>query len=655
MFSRMSVTELYNAAMSHHQAGRLAEAEAGYRQVLAIEPRHMPALQAFAILMHQAGRTGQAISLLREAARIDPAAADCQNNLGALLASEKQWAEALAAFERAVSLGARFPQTFNNIGGALRELGRVNEAVTAYRTAISLRPDYAEAHSNLASMLLEQGNAREALEHGRRAVSLRSDLPEAQNSLGSALRASGEVDGAISAFSKAAALRPDWPEVINNLGSVLQEARRIDEAVNCYRRALAIRNDSRIWDNLLVAMQAQDSVTLEQIHREHVRWNELNARTLKPSLTPHVEGRPREGARRLRIGYVSPDFKEHPVGRQVLPVLANHDHAAFEVICYSDVRRPDEMTRRFTALADRWVDASNLNDQQLAQRISQDGIDILVDLALHTIHNRMLVFARKPAPIQITWAGYPGTTGLETMDYRLSDPYLDPLAENRDAFYSETTVRLPNCFWVFDAGSPAPAVGELPASGNGYLTFGCLSNFSKITDDTLRSRWAPVLRRVPGSRLLVLAPRGSARRALAENDAFRGIDPDRIQFVDRRPRIDYLGTYNQIDICLDTYPYNGHMTTLDALWMGAPMVTMAGQTPFSRGGASILANVGLSELVARDSEAFIDIAVSLAVNLPRLAEIRSTLRQRMTASPLTDAVRFARDIEAAYRRMWQGR
>ena len=651
----MTTEELFNSALALHQAGRAREAEPIYRRVLSLDPAHSGALQALAILSYQAGRASEAISMLREAARINPGAADCQNNLGALLASEKQWADALAAFERAVSLGARFPQTFNNIGGALKELGRLNEAVSAYRTAISLRPDYADAHSNLASVLLEQGNVQEALEHGRRAVSLRSDLPEAQNSLGSALRALGDVDGAIDAFAKAAALRPDWPEVINNLGSVLQEARRLDEAVDCYRRALAIRNESRIWDNLLVAMQAQDSVTLEQIHREHVRWNELNARPLKPSLTRHVNPGPREGARRLRIGYVSPDFKEHPVGRQVLPVLANHDHAAFEVICYSDVRRPDEMTRRFTALADRWVDASNLNDQQLAQRAQEDGIDILVDLALHTIHNRMLVFARKPAAIQVTWAGYPGTTGLETMDYRLGDPHLDPPAENRDAFYSETTIRLPNCFWVFDAGSAAPAVGDLPAAGNRYITFGCLNNFSKITDETLRSRWAPVLRQVPNSRLVVLAPRGSARRGLAEVLASAGIHPDRIQFVDRRPRIDYLGTYNQIDICLDTYPYNGHMTTLDALWMGAPMVTMTGQSPFSRGGASILANAGLSDLVARDSRAFIDIAVSLAADLPRLAEVRSTLRQRMQASPLTDAVRFARDIEAAYRGMWQGR
>ena len=269
--------------------------------------------------------------------------------------------------------------------------------------------------------------------------------------------------------------------------------------------------------------------------------------------------------------------------------------------------------------------------------------------------NRLLVFARKPAPVQVTWAGYPGTTGLETVDYRLSDPHLDPLAENRDAFYSEKTIRLPNCFWLLDPDSPALPVDELPARRNGFITFGCLSNFSKITDETLRSRWALIMLKVPDSRLLVLAPRGSGRRALLESDAFKGIHPDRIQFVDRRPRLDYLAMYNQIDICLDTYPYNGHMTTLDALWMAVPMVSMAGQTAFSRGGASILGNLGLPELVTRDSGTFVEIAVSLARDFPRLANLRSTLRERMRASPLTDAVRFARDIEAAYRQMWRAR
>ena len=208
-------------------------------------------------------------------------------------------------------------------------------------------------------------------------------------------------------------------------------------------------------DNLLVAIQAQEGITSEQIHLEHVRWNQLHGRPLKGSLQPHVNPGPREHDRRLRIGYVSPDFKEHPVGRLVLPVVANHDRSTFEVFCYSDVRKADALTDRFRTLADHWVEAVNLDDQQLAQRVRQDGIDILVDLALHTIHNRMLVFARKPAPVQVTWAGYPGTTGLETVDYRLSDPSLDPLGENREAFYSEKTIRLPNCFWLLDADSPA--------------------------------------------------------------------------------------------------------------------------------------------------------------------------------------------------------
>jgi predicted O-linked N-acetylglucosamine transferase (SPINDLY family) len=546
----------------------------------------------------------------------------------------------------------------------------LDEAVAAYRTAISMTPQYPDALNNLGTVLLEQGKVPEAIEHSRRALALRPGFPEALNNLGNALRTAGELDAAIDAFNQAVALRPDWVEAINNLGSLLQDTRRIPEAVNCFRRALTIRNDPRVWDNYLVAMQAQDFVTPEQIYAEHVRWNELNAKALKPTAPRHQKPSLKRSGERLRIGYVSPDFTEHPVGRLVLPVLAKHDRLAFETVCYSDVRKPDANTERFRAVADRWVEATSLDDGQLARRIEEDNIDILVDLALHTIYNRMLVFARKPAPVQATWAGYPGTTGLETVDYRLSGPQLDPPStdstsspqagsrqapgEAREGFYSERTIRLPHCFWLFDKSSPASAVNEPPAARNGFVTFGCLNNFSKISDDTLRSRWGPILRQVPDSRLIVLAPHSSARRAMAESEMLRGIDPSRVQFVDRRPRIDYLAIYNQIDIGLDTFPYNGHMTTLDALWMGVPMVSMAGRTAFSRGGASILTSLGMPELVAHDSAGFIEIVTSLARDLPRLCKLRSSLRERMAASPLTDAVRFTRDIEAAYRQMWQG-
>jgi predicted O-linked N-acetylglucosamine transferase (SPINDLY family) len=367
----------------------------------------------------------------------------------------------------------------------------------------------------------------------------------------------------------------------------------------------------------------------------------------------------------LRIGYVSPDFRGHAVGRFLLPLLANHDHGQVEVHCYAAMRVPDEWTSRLRACADVWHDISALTDEQAAEMIRRDKIDILVDLTMHMSGNRLLIFARKPAPVQATFGGYPGSTGLATIGYRLSDGYLemrDGGSENGsggDAQPADPYVEKAIClqsFWCYDPQAmetaAGPRVNPLPASTAGHVTFGCMNGFRKINSRTI-DLWAPVLAAMPDSRLVLMSTPYADRQSVLDRLGKAGIGAERVEFFDLLPRGEYLRSYQRIDIALDALPYNGHTTSLDALWMGVPVVARVGQTIVGRGSLSQLNNLGLPELVARSDEEFARTAIELASDLPRLAALRASLRQRMLDSVLTDAHHFAQGIEAAYRMMWQ--
>ncbi len=353
----------------------------------------------------------------------------------------------------------------------------------------------------------------------------------------------------------------------------------------------------------------------------------------------------------MRLGYISPDFRSHAAAFFTAPLFAAHDRTGFEIFCYSDVIRPDDTTARLRSLVDGWREITGLGHAEVARQIRQDRIDILVDLTMHMAHHRLLVFARKPAPVQACWLAYPGTTGLSTIDYRITDVHLDP-TDADDRCYAEQSIRLPETFWCYDPLDRNPAVNALPAAGNGYVTFGCLNNFCKINPGVLRL-WAGVLRAVDRSRLTILAAEGSHRRQVLDLLAEEGVDRQRVAFVGHRPRPLYLEYYHEIDIGLDTVPYNGHTTSLDSFWMGVPVVTLVGSTVVGRAGLCQLTNLGLPELIAFNPEQYMRIAAELAQDLPRLAAMRTGLRARLQASPLMDAPRFARHLEAAYRKMWR--
>ena len=502
--------------------------------------------------------------------------------------------------------------------------------------------------------------------------------PEAHFNLGKTLKDAGRLDEAAAAYRAAIAIRPDLVEAYNNLGTALKELGDLDGALAAYRQAFALRPDPRTASNLLYLLWFHPAYDAAQIREEHVAWGQSMMASLPPPASapvfpplPSGEGegkseaplprpspQPSPGGKggtatsshhRLKIGYVSADFRQHVVGYNLLPLFREHDRERFEIYCYSNVARPDSMTAQFQSLATVWRDISALGDDDAARLIASDGIDILVDLSLHMSGNRLPVFARKPAPVQATFAGYPGTTGLPTIDYRLTDPYLDP-PENPDECYSERTIRLPHSFWCYQPLSPEPKVNPLPALTNRFITFGCLNNPTKLNPNVL-SLWAEVMRQTPLSRLLLMARPGSHRdRILSFLDAC-GVGRDRVRFADFQPTDRYLATYHQIDVGLDTFPYNGHTTSLDSLWMGVPVVTLAGRTVVGRAGFSQLSNLGLPELAASEPEDFVRIAAALAADLPKLANLRTTLRARMEHSPLMDAKSFAGGIEEAFGRM----
>lgn len=646
-----SLVQMLQSAVQHHQAGRLPQAEALYRQVLRDQPDCADALHMLGVLSLQVRRYDAGVDLIRRAIAVKPDIPETYSNLGYALNNHGLFDQAVAAHRQAIALSPAYPEAHFNLGVALANLGRFDEAAAAHRQAISLRPNYAEAHYNLGNALRNLGRMDEAIAPYRLAIALKPDFPDAHTNLGNALNAAGRPDEAIAAYRQALALKPNFPEAHANLGNALNSAGLLDEAIAAYRQALALNPGlAGAHSTLAYATLFHPACDARSIAEELRRWNHRHAEPLRQFLAPHPNSPLPD--RRLRVGYVSPDFRDHVVGRNVLPIFMHHDRSQFEVFCYAGVARPDPMTEEFRRRADVFRAVSRMPHEALAAQIRADAIDVLVDLTLHMEGNRLLVFARKPAPVQVTFAGYPGSTGLDDIDYRLSDPYLDPPGAD-ESLYSERIVRLPDSFWCYDPLEERDTtVNPLPARDNGVVTLGCLNNFHKVNPDLL-ALWAQVLRQVDGSRLLLLAPVGAARQRTLERLGQERIAPGRIEFVAQLSRRDYLRQYHRIDLGLDTFPYNGHTTSLDSFWMGVPVVTQVGRTVVGRAGWSQLSNLGLPELAGHTPEEFVRIAVDLARDWPRLTELRAALRRRMESSPLMDGVRFARHVEVAYRQMWR--
>ncbi len=646
-----------NVAAFHSNLGRvyralrrIPEAVACYRRALELKPDSNEAHNSLGNALKDQGKLDEAIACYRRALKLKPDFAEAQISLGNALKDQGKLDEAVACYRQALELNPDFAEVHNNLGTALNEQQKLDEAAACFRRALELKPRFAEAHSNLGNALHEQGNLDGALACYRRTLELKPDLAEAHYNLGTALNEQRKLDEAVTCYRRALELKPDFAEAHSNLGGAFKDQAKLDEAVACCRRALELKPDfASAHSNLVYTQLFCPGYDAQTLYEEHCRWNQQHAEPLGKFIQPHDNDCSPD--RRLRIGYLSPNLRNHVVGQNLLPLFRQHDHQRFEIYAYADMRRHDELTVRLKACSDAWRNTAGLTDVQLAQSIREDRIDVLVDLTLHMAHNRLLVFARKPSPVQVTFGGYPGTTGLATIEYRLTDPYLDP-PDLFDHCYSEESIRLPDSFWCYDPLESEPAVNALPATEQGYISFGCFNSFCKVNPLVLKI-WAKLLKAVDRSRLMLLAAEGSHRQHALDLLEHEGVKPDCVTFVANQPRQGYLRYYHGIDIGLDTIPYNGHTTSLDSFWMGVPVVTLVGPTVVGRAGLCQLMNLGLPELAAQTPEQYVHIAVELAQDLSRLGELRATLRDRVQASPLMNAPRFARNVEAAYRKMWQ--
>jgi protein O-GlcNAc transferase len=626
------------------------ETIAAYRAAAAIRPDDPQIHNNLGAALYAAGQVDPAITEFRKALELKPDNAHAMNNLGNALLMKGEVDRAITVYQSAVNLKPDLIDAQMNLAGALNRVGRRDEAMAVNLHIAEVRPDHAQAHLAVGDGYYAQGHWDEAIESYRRAIALRPGDSHLHNSLGHALMARNDLDGAAAAYRGAIELQPDSAVGYNNLGVVLKEQGRLDESLDCCDKAQACAPGSAmIHSNRIYLLSFHPGYDPAALAREQQRWNELHARPLRSSIQPHHNDPSPD--RRLRIGYVSPDLRQHVVGQNLLPLLSQHDHESFQVFCYSSTARPDAFTEQLRPYADFWRNVAKRTDEDLAGIIREDQIDILVDLSAHMAHNRLLVFARKPAPVQVTYLGYCASTGLETMDYRLSDPYLDPLDTDL-SLYSEKTIRLPETYWCYGGAGPTPDPSPPPSAAAGYVTFGCLNNFAKASS-TAQDLWADVLQAVPNSRMIIHSYQGSHLDEVRRRFAAKGVAPERLEFIGKQPWSKYVATYGRIDIALDPTPWNGGITTCDALWMGVPVVSLVGQTAVGRGGKSILSNIGLGELAARRPRQYVQAAVALAESPARLAELRETLRQRMLTSPLTNARRFARNVEKAYREMWR--
>ena len=685
---QQSATAAANQAVAQgvplHQAGRLAEAEACYRQALTLDPTHAEALHLLGLLAHQVGRPDLAVTLIQQAVGVAADRPPYYLNLGAALQALGRLDDAIIACRQALALRPAYPEALSNLGIMLQALGRIDEAVPCFQRAITLAPGYADAHFNLGVAHQTDGRPDLALTSYRAALAARPIYPaaqynlgnalrelrqfdaaveayravltldpghiDAQNNLGVALQELGDRDGALACFERTVALNSAYQQAHTNLGHLLRDRGRFDEAIQSYRRALALQpDDAEAHSGLILVLDHHAGATPADRLAERRAWNERHAAPLTAAARLHTNNPNPD--RTLRVGYVSGDFYYHSAGSSFAQVILNHDAAQVESVCYATVKKADAQTERFKAAAAIWRDVTSLTDEAVAEQIRADQIDILVDLGGHSASGRLRIFAQRPAPVQITAWGYATGTGLDAIDYLFTDPVAVPPASER--WYSEQVAHLPSIV-CFEPAANLPAVVPPPMLERGTVTFGSFNRATKLSDAAL-DLWAQVLAAVPGSRMVLKSPGlddTENRTRILGHFARRGVGPERIEILGQTPISEHVAAYGQIDIQLDPFPHGGGATSFEGLVQGVPCVTLLGELIQGRLTASFLSQIGLEELIAQTPDKYIEIATRLSASPARLQAERETLRQRVLAAPVGNGPAYTRAVEAAYRELW---
>ena len=678
----------YNMGNAHRLLGQPDASIAAYQQAIAHKPDFVDAHVALGGALDDLGKHEDAVASYRRALELRPDYAEVQHNLGSTLQTLGRLDEAAASYRRALELKPAWVEAHGNLGNVLKDLRRLDDAIASYRQVLKLEPESAIGHQHLGVALHQLGQYKEAISCFRRSMEIRPDDVSTLNHLGNALQRVSQFEDAVAVYLRALAREPDHLDAHSNLGVALQELGRLDEAAASYRRALEITPDAAdVHSNLgnvladlgkldesmvstrraleidLDCIDAHDNLLF--IHNyiadqpaalllaEAQRYGELVTRQARPMTAWPNSPDP---DRCLRVGLVSGDLRQHPVGNfleGVLAALATQDATQLAVFAYPTRTCVDATSERIKGSCHGWHSVVGISDPQLVERIRADGIDILIDLSGHTAHNRLPLFAWKPSPVQASWLGYFATTGVPAIDYLIADSWTLPASE--EVSFTEHIWRLPETRLCFTPPTVDVPVSPLPALNNQYITFGCFNNLSKLNDAVV-SLWAQILNQVPGSRLFLKTRQlseFSVKQGITERFSVHGIAANRLVLEGPSSRVVYLAAHQRIDIALDPFPYPGGTTTVEALWMGVPVLTLTGERFLSRQGVGLLMNAGLPEWVATDPDDYVARAVRHASDLQALSALRRQLRQQMLVSPIFDARRFAQHFEAALRGMWR--
>lgn len=629
---------------------RQADAITAYDRALALAPGFTDALHARGNVLRDLGRLDDAVHSYEAALQKDPHHYASLSSLADLQVDLGQNSAALANLDKVIALKPDNQDALLVRARLRYERSELELSYADFSRLVKLNPGHARAYEGIGNIHHRLNRLGPALANYEQSLALDATRGSAHLGRSAALRAMTQLEAALEAAQKAIELSPEQAEVYTNLANIQIDMRQLGPATENFRRACQLNPGfANARSSLLFTLNFQATVSPQEVLAESRAWEDHHARPCYDKQYHHSR-RQLEG-RRLRVGYVSSDMRQHAVAAFMAPIISNHDHSAVELFCYYCHPGRDEMTDRLALGFDHWIESATLSDDELAERIHADGIDILVDLAGHTAGNRLLTFARKPAPVQITYLGYPGTTGLSVMDYRITDAQADPASSQ--AYYAETLLRLPHSLWCYDASTAMPDVGALPALANGHLTLGSFNNFNKLDARSIEL-WARLLREVPGTRLVVATvPEGPARTALLESFESLGVDRGRIDVLPWMDKRDFWKALERVDVSLDPVTVNGATTTCESLWMGVPVLSRVGARFLERAGLSILTSAGLPQFACESDEACVQRVKALAADLPGLAALRAGLRQQLARTPVFDGATFTRSLEALYREAFQ--